>query len=191
MEWIFTLPYSEFEVINQISKKMTKKDWYSCYIPTSRQQKGIDFIVHNSKTNKILRIQVKSSRSFSGEPKEMKSGKIKYTYNLRFNNFISKYEEDNADYYLLFWLYPVYDVKKNIKSKAAFWKTLILCFSEKEMKDYLKKIKTKKERKEDRFFWFGFNTSEKVFWTRWLSSHEDVSKFLLENKIEEMIRKLK
>lgn len=191
MEWIFTLPYSEFEVINQISKKMNKKDGYSCYVPTSRQQKGIDFILHNNKTNKILRIQVKSSRSFSGEPKEMKSGKTRYTYNLRFNNFVSRYEDDTADYYLLFWLYPVYDAKKNIKSKTAFRKTLILCFSEKEMKDYLKKIKTKKEKKEDRFFWFGFDTSEKVFWTRWLEKQEDVSKFLLENKIDEIKKRLK
>jgi len=191
MEWIFTLPYSEYEVINQLQKYLKKSNGYSCYVPTSRQQKGIDFIIHNNKTNEILRIQVKGSRSFSGEPKEMKSGKIKYKYSLRFNNFISRYEDDNADYYLLFWLYPVYDVKKNIKSKADFRKTLILCFSEKEMKNYLKKIKTKKEKKEDSFFWFGFNTSERVFWTRWLEWNEDVSEFLLENKIEEIIDKLK
>ncbi|MBL7135865.1 MAG: hypothetical protein ISS81_04625 [Candidatus Marinimicrobia bacterium] len=46
MEGVFSLPYSEYEVINQLQKKLKKSEGYSFYIPTSRQQKGIDFIIH-------------------------------------------------------------------------------------------------------------------------------------------------
>lgn len=65
MEPVFTLPYSEHQAIEQITKKLKKSDGYSVYIPTSRQQKGVDFIVHNSKSNKFARVQVKSSRSYT------------------------------------------------------------------------------------------------------------------------------
>lgn len=191
MEGIFTLPYSEFEVINTLQKKFTKKAWYAFYIPTSRQQKWIDFIIHNYKNNKIIRIQVKSSRSFENESKLLKSGRKKYRYNLRFNNFVSKYNENNCDYYLLFWLYPSYNIKNNIKSKSAFWKTVILCFSEKEMKEYLSEIKTKREKKEDKFFWFWFDEVNKIFWTRWLNEDKNISKFLLENKFEDIKKSFK
>ena len=120
MEGVFTLPYSEYEVINELQKKFKKSDGYSFYIPTSRQQKGIDFIFHNNKINKMLRVQVKSSRSYINKPRKLKSGRIKsvkFKYTLWFRNFINKYKKDNADYYILFGLYPVYNEKKNIKGK--------------------------------------------------------------------------
>ena len=53
MEPIFILPYSEYEVINLIQNKVKKKDGFSCFIPVSRQQKGIDFILYSSKTNQM------------------------------------------------------------------------------------------------------------------------------------------
>ena len=43
MDAIFTLPYSEYGAINELKSKL--KGGYSYYIPTSRQQKGIDFII--------------------------------------------------------------------------------------------------------------------------------------------------
>ena len=189
MEGIFTLPYSEYEVINQLQKNMTKSEWYSFYIPTSRQQKGIDFLIHNNKTNKVLRIQVKSSRSYVAKPKELKSGKIKdikYKYHLWFNNFLDKYPKGNADYYILFGLYPLYESDQNMDSRVISWKSLILCFSEEEMFDYLKQIKTKKESKKDSFFGFGFNKWDEIYWTRWLIIDQDKSNFLLKNKLIEL-----
>ncbi len=194
MEGIFTLPYSEYQVINQLQKKLAKSDGNSYYIPVSRQQKGIDFIIHNNLSNKIIRIQVKSSRSYFQKPKKLKSGKIrdvKYKYHLWFNNFLDKYEKNNADYYILFGLYPVYQQNKNIKSKSIFWENLILCFSEKEMIKLLKKVRTKRKKKPDKFFSFGFNNGDEIFGTRGFKGNINLSKFLLENKLKELKRKLK
>ena len=187
MEGIFTLPYSEYEVIVQLQKKFSKKEGFAFYIPTSRQQKGIDFIIHNDKKNIMKRIQVKSSRSYVDTPKTLKSGKIKsvkYKYNLWFNNFIDKYDKNNADYYILFGLFPVYTQDENIKSKNIFWKSLILCFNEKEMQELLKQVKTKREKKEDKFFGFGFNTEKEIFATRGFLNEENKSNFLLDNKVD-------
>lgn len=78
MDAIFTLPYSEYEVIDVLRKKL--KNGASFYIPTSRQQKGIDFIIHNNKSNKYLRVQVKSSRAYVDEPREKKGNKRFYKY---------------------------------------------------------------------------------------------------------------
>ncbi|MBK8394996.1 MAG: hypothetical protein IPL26_07075 [Leptospiraceae bacterium] len=187
MEGIFTLPYSEYEVIVQLQKKFSKKEGFAFYIPTSRQQKGIDFIIHNDKKNIMKRIQVKSSRSYVDTPKTLKSGKVKsvkYKYNLWFNNFIDKYDKNNADYYILFGLFPVYTQDENIKSKNIFWKSLILCFNEKEMQELLKQVKTKREKKEDKFFGFGFNTEKEIFATRGFLNEENKSNFLLDNKVD-------
>ena len=187
MEGIFTLPYSEYEVIVQLQKKFSKKEGFAFYIPTSRQQKGIDFIIHNDKKNIMKRIQVKSSRSYVDTPKTLKSGKVKsvkYKYNLWFNNFIDKYDKNNADYYILFGLFPVYTQDENIKSKDIFWKSLILCFNEKEMQELLKQVKTKREKKEDKFFGFGFNTEKEIFATRGFLNEENKSNFLLDNKVD-------
>ena len=187
MEGIFTLPYSKYEVIVQLQKKFSKKEGFAFYIPTSRQQKGIDFIIHNDKKNIMKRIQVKSSRSYVDTPKTLKSGKIKsvkYKYNLWFNNFIDKYDKNNADYYILFGLFPVYTQDENIKSKNIFWKSLILCFNEKEMQELLKQVKTKREKKEDKFFGFGFNTEKEIFATRGFLNEENKSNFLLDNKVD-------
>ena len=187
MEGIFTLPYSEYEVIVQLQKKFSKKEGFAFYIPTSRQQKGIDFIIHNDKKNIMKRIQVKSSRSYVDTPKTLKSGKVKsvkYKYNLWFNNFIDKYDKNNADYYILFGLFPVYTQDENIKSKDIFWKSLILWFNEKEMQELLKQVKTKREKKEDKFFGFGFNTEKEIFATRGFLNEENKSNFLLDNKVD-------
>jgi hypothetical protein len=193
MEGIFTLPYSEYEVINKLQRKLGKINGNSFYIPTSRQQKGIDFILHNNESNKFLRFQVKSSRSYVQNPKKLKNGElteVKYQYHLWFNNFLDKYEKDNADYYILFGLYPVYQQTKNIKSKSVFWKSLIMCFSEKEMNNILSEVKTKREKKIDKFFGFGFNSSHQIFGTRGFEKDLDLSKYLLDNKLEELKQKI-
>ncbi|MBU0459815.1 MAG: hypothetical protein KJ771_03330 [Nanoarchaeota archaeon] len=194
MEGIFTLPYSEYEAISQIQKKLKKSEGYSCYIPTSRQQKGVDFIIHSSNTNKFLRIQVKSSRSYTQKPKQLKSGKsstVKYKNYLWFNNFIDKYEKDNADYYLLFGLFPIYNQKSNIKSKTDHWDSVVICVSEKKMFNILKNVKTKKEKKKDRFFDIAFNEKNKIFGIRGFPSETDLSEFLLSNMTDELKKKLK
>lgn len=187
MDGIFNLPYSEFEVINVMQRLLKKSDGYSVYVPVSRQQKGIDFIVHNFNTNKLLRFQVKSSRTYIHEAKELKNGKIKrpkYKYNLWLNNFIDKYEKGRCDYYILFGLYPVYSPEKNIKDK--FWKSILLCYNENEMLEILEKIKTKKEEKTDRFFSYGFNTGNEIFNERGLKEDINATAHMLKNKISQI-----
>ncbi len=115
---------------------------------------------------------------------------VKYQYYLWFNNFLERYEPGNADYYILFGLYPVYQQNQNIKSKSVFWKSLMLCFSEKEMIKLLQQVKTKREKKADKFFGFGFNFDTEVFGTRGFENDVNLSHFLLENKLDELKRKL-
>src|SRR5574344_872638 len=145
MDSIFTIPFSEYSVIEHIQRELKKKEGFSVFIPTSRQQKGIDFLLHYAKNNRTLRFQVKSSKTYIHDPK--RSSKKRYNYYLWLNNFIEKYEKGNSDYYIIFGLYPVYDNRKNIKSK--FWKSIVLCYSEEEMFELLNQVKTKKEQKVD------------------------------------------
>ncbi len=188
MDAIFTLPYSEYEVINELRKKL--KNGASFYIPTSRQQKGIDFIIHSSKNNKHLRVQVKSSRAYVDEPREKKGNKRFYKYHLWFNNFGERYQIGNADYYLLFGLYPEYSNAKNIRSKKVFWKSMILCFSEDEIFDLLKSIKKTKNNKVDKFFDICFDDPREVFGSRGFNNDIDLSQFLLDKKLADIIDKL-
>ena len=64
MDPVFTLPFSEYAVLDKITRHLDKKDGFSIYVPVSRQEKGVDFLVHNSNNNRSLRFQVKSSRSY-------------------------------------------------------------------------------------------------------------------------------
>lgn len=192
MDAIFTLPYSEYEVINELKKKL--KNGYSFYIPTSRQQKGIDFLIHNSKNNNLLRIQVKSSRAYIDEPGEKKNRRRKYKYNLWFNNFIEKVSHNDkmVDFYLLFGLYPEYKTgkNKNIRAKSVFWKKMVVCFSEKEMANFLKNIKVTKNKKQHRFFGFGFDESDKIFATTGFEDDLEMTEFLLDMKTDDIKSRL-
>jgi|SRR3989338_1186683 len=186
MEAIFTLPYSEYETINDLRKRLAQPKGNYFYIPTSRQQKDVDFIVHNLKSNRCLRFQVKSSRSYSNEPRKLKSGKEIYRNNLWFNNFIKTCKKSNADYYILFGLYPVYKTTRSIHLKLDFWKNLIMCFSKQEMIEILKEAKTIRENKEERFFGFGFNSENEIYGTRGFKDKPNLSKFLIQNKIKDL-----
>ena len=191
MDGIFTLPYSEFEAILQMQKLFKKNNGYAVFIPVSRQQKGIDFIVMNTKNNKVLRVQVKSSRSYLGQPKSKRAKNKGLKYYFWFNNFIKKYEKGRADLYLLFGLYPIYEAKYNIKSKERIWKSMILAFTDKEMHEFLKMVKTKREKKEDRFFGIGFSELSAIYTRRGFDRQEIISSHLLANKIKELSRKLR
>lgn len=174
MEGIITLPYSEYDVINKMSKLLKKSDGYSFYIPTSRQQKGVDFVILKEKSNKHLRIQVKSSRSYvKGD-----------NFFLWFNNFVDKYEEDNADLYVLYGLYPILKEGHKVSTKKKAWNSVILCFNEKEMHEFLKQVKTKKTNKNDKFFGVKFTNPDRITTERGFTQEQDISKHLLENYLK-------
>jgi hypothetical protein len=144
MEPVFTLPYSEYVVVNEFSQHFGKQDGFSIYVPASRQEKGVDFLLHYSNDSTCLRFQVKSSRSYiNNNQRSLAKGALKYT--LWFNNFINRYKPNQADFYVLFGLYPAYVIDKSINSKKSF-RSLILCLADNEMKELLEQVKTKKEK---------------------------------------------
>jgi len=146
MEAIFSLPYSEYQVIEEFTKYFPKNKDYSCFIPVSRTNKGIDFILLNQKNGKSVTFQIKGSRSYYDLGEE--------SDNFWFSNFNDKLEEIKADYYILFGMYSDYKIglKKGIKTKEA-WKHFILCIPFKKMKKILEKVVQKKDNsKPDKFF---------------------------------------
>jgi hypothetical protein len=195
MEPVFTLPYSEYAVVNEFSHHFGKRDGFSIYVPASRQEKGVDFLLHYSNNNSCLRFQVKSSRSYiNNNQHSLKSmpspilgeapASAIYKYNFWFNNFINRYRPNQADFYVLFGLYPVYAIDKSIDSKKSFWSSLILCLADEEIKELLEQIKTKKEKKQDRFFGIGFNSPKVIYGTRGFSPHKNMTHHLLDQQVQ-------
>lgn len=186
MEPIFALPYSEYAVINEFSRHLRKGDGFSIYVPTSRQEKGVDFLVYNSQYRKSLRFQVKGSRSYvEDDPRSLAKGNFRFC--LWFNNFRKRYTAGETDYYVLFGLYPEYAVDKAIHARRSFWRTLILCFLDGEMKELLDSVLTKRERKPDRFFYVEFDSPGKVCGTRGFLDFPDgrgLTPYLLKNRLE-------
>ena len=177
MQPVFTVDSSEYYTMEYLEKILKKGDGNSFYIPTSRQNKGVDFVIHNNKTNNILRIQVKNSRVYPPR----KSGKG-YKHRLWINNFLGKYEKNNADYYILYGKYYEFGTEST--------KEMILCFPEADMFKILKQLKTKKEQKREHSFYVAFNNENEVFITRGLKHPKNVSKYLIENKINELKSRL-
>lgn len=184
MEPAFTIPLSEYSVIARLSKIFRKKNGYSLYIPVSRQEKDVDFILFNTVRNTSLRFQVKSSRSYINDEKMMSKGHARY--NLWFNNFIGRYAPGGADFYVLFGLYPIYNGESSIHSKHKHWGEILLFFSDEEMKATLDMVLTKKEQKPDRFFGIGFDDLTAIKGLRGFLTPRDFTMHLLESKAEDI-----
>jgi hypothetical protein len=190
MEGKFTLQWPEYAVMNKLAEAF-KKENYAVFVPVSRQQKGIDLLLFNTKNHKSLTIQVKSSRSFymGREREEQKLG-----YAIWLNNFVDKISGAGADYYIIYGLYP----RKNTKGvPAESWDDLFLCYSEAEMLTFLKRVRQKKDRqKPDKFFGFEFNDKGTVVTGRGILTetgalaHEDASACLLNKRLAEMKKRL-
>ena len=190
MEPIISLPYSEYETIVQIQKYFKKNDGFSVCVPVSRQQKGIDFIVLNTLNSKVLRFQVKGSRPYIPTAAEQKKRDL-FKYIFWFNNFYDRYKPGMADVYILFGLYQVYDFKKNIKSRTKFWESFVLAFKDEEMEKFLDTIRTKDEEKHDRFFYISFNDLSNITVTRGRKDRPNLNKYLLMNRVPELLKQLK
>jgi hypothetical protein len=55
MDACFTLPYSEACVIDEFQHSFVKKDGFSIYVPVSRQEKAVDFILINHNSTKFAK----------------------------------------------------------------------------------------------------------------------------------------
>ena len=174
MNPIFTIPYSEYKAIDYLSQLFKKKDGYSIFLPVSRQEKGVDFILIKriKKSVKTVTFQVKSSRPYVLK-KKVSSGDI-YVFGSWFNVFQIS---DECNYYLL-----VIDSPSAINDK---WDSLILLFTNKEMKDFLSSVKTMKQNKPDRQFGFSITSDGKVFLVRGRGKGNkpiDYTKYKFENR---------
>ena len=195
MDPIFTLPYSEYAAISVFSR-IFPKGQYAILVPTSRQQAGIDFVVMKIGTRRVLRIQVKSSRTYESEEKPGSKNKNRGPkMTLWFGNFRKSYQQGIADLYLFLGVYPAYSLKKPV-SRAA-WKTVLLAMKDSETGRFLRSVKTSKGR-DDRFFYVSFNPSERgsvdeVTLTRGAGTRKKASwsKYLLDRRRNRILRMLR
>ena len=119
-----------------------------------------------------------------------KSQRKEYGYTLWFNNFVDRFESGQADWYFLFGLYPVYSIEENIKSRERFWRSVILAFSDEEMKSLLDQVKTK-EGKKGRFFYIVFNTLSEIYGTRLGPERRELTHHLLSSRKTDLKKALR
>lgn len=187
MEPIFNLPYSEYRVILQLSKILKKKDGYGFYIPLSRQQKGVDFLIFNHNSKKKISFQIKSSRAYEKSPPKREPKTHRFQFYLWFTNFSKSYVPGIADFYLLHGLFPKYaPAKTPINSKKIVWSDVMLLYTDREMQKFLNGIRNKKNSKRSPFFGFGFDEASIIFLTRGAERQISVTKHLLSNKITKL-----
>ncbi len=179
MEPIFTLQYGEYAVADYLKKHLKN---VSVFVPTSAQEKGIDLLLYkfNKYKHKILTVQVKMSRTYINEKKEM-------PYGLWFNRFDVS---DNADWFMLVGIYC--NNKKELKAHNTKWGTIILAFKNREMNKFLNNIRQRKDvSKLDKMFSFRFDADNNIVLSRGSKKLKDVSMYLIENRIEEIIKVFK
>lgn len=188
MDPVFTLPYPEFIVAEQLSKLLPKKEGYSVNVPLSRQQQGFDLLAHSARSGKVVRIQIKSSRSYPGKPAKRRAARERFNHNLWFNNF--KFHDNVADFYVLLGLYSKRGLDKGLRKKRWYGHQMLI-FRDKEMKKFLKSVRTK-GGKRDRFFAFSFDAdSPEIFLTRGASQHKPFKEFSLEHRVKDLKRFLR
>lgn len=179
MEPIFTMQYGEFAVADYLSKHI--KD-ASVFIPASAQEKGIDLLLyrHSNGCNTTNTIQVKMSRTYYKD--KPGSG---YPYSLWFNRFPI---QSNANWYVLVGIYAKHPSNAaNAKANDTSWGTIMLAFTKKEMAAFMAEVKQKKDpTKDDKMFGFGFDDAKNIFQTRGYSQVRDMSKYRIENRLDEI-----
>jgi hypothetical protein len=167
MDPVFTLQWPEFLLANRLQKLLPKKDGYSVLIPTSRQEKGIDLAVLKKShgQNRVVTIQIKASRTYSGTPPKRENTK-KFAFYTWFNRFDVPEE---ADFILLF----------------GWYRGCTLLFTKDEMKQLMLNCLTVGGQ-PDKMFGFGFNDPSAVFQTRGDKDRnlKSFSDFLLDNRVK-------
>ena len=189
MESTFTLPFPEYSAIWELSQFFKKNDEYSCFIPVSRQQSHVDFILRNAKSGKNVSFQVKSSRSWTWDNKW--EGENVTWNGFHFNNFLEKCKPGLADYYLLFGVYPKYLQTAKVSAKHQHWSSTILCFSGSEMISTLQEVRLKRDpTKHDRFFSFSIGSNGEIRGNRGFKNWPKLNQYLLESKIPDIKKQI-
>lgn len=177
MQAMFTLQYGEFVVADYLSKAIKEA---SVFIPTSSQEKGIDLLLYKFQdgVNVVNTIQVKMSRAYYYPNK-------KYQGTLWLNRFVP---QDNADWFIIVGIYAKYPERiENAKATDTKWDTIMLAFTNKEMKQFMEEVRLKTNpEKYDKMFGFGFNGKDEIMQTRGFAEDRDMKKYLIENRIDEI-----
>jgi hypothetical protein len=183
---VFTLPYSEFCVAQQLSRHLPSRDGYSIYAPLSRQQPGVDLMLarRRRRSVRVACIQVKSSRTYS-HPGSGSRAKRKFRYYTWFNTFTCP---PQADFFCLVSLYPAVDAAQR-RELGSWWAPQVLVFSQAEMKRFLGRVRTVSGG-ADPMFGFGFDEANHAFQTRGDSARRfrEYSDHLLPNRLRVLQR---
>ncbi len=181
MNPIFTLQYSEYKVAEELKNAIKGA---TVWVPTSAQEKGIDLLLykHSKNRNKVVTIQVKSSRAYKSK---------------KYNNYfwLNRFEPNpNADFFIMIGTYADRsEDKSSFKRKDIKWKDILLVYTQEEIKELFENIAiTKKEEKLDNMWAFGFNTLNHIYIVR--GKYEDkkeITNHLLSNRIDMIEEKLK
>jgi hypothetical protein len=186
MEPIFSLPYSEFCVAQQLSRLLPSAKGYSLYAPVSRQQPGVDLVIarRRGRRVRVACIQVKSSRTYSRPTATIRTKKP-FRYYTWFNNFDCPPE---ADFFCLVALYPAVDAAQK-RELGTWWAPQVLLFSQSEMRRFLRQVRTVGGRR-DRMFGCGFDRPDQAFQTRGDSARRfrDFSDHLLPRRLGKLRR---
>jgi len=179
MDAVFTLPYPELVVGETLCQHFKKKDGFSVHIPLSRQQKGFDLLIYHRASGRSAAVQVRASRSYFEKP-PVRSTTVRYNYSLWFKRF--KEARKQADFYILFGLYPKEDiVSAPLHRKGtpkAWWHHRMLLFSDEEMHKIIEPIPS------NGFFSFSFDHgNEKMTLTRGAEEHVDYSNHTFQRKV--------
>ena len=188
MDAKFTIPYGEYSVADELSREKL-----SVFIPSSRQEKGIDLILYKYEdgNNKTATVQVKQSKTYFGD-KLIKVGedKIAVSGYLWFNRFEV---QENADWFLLTGLRVVHPKawdKAGIKDVS--WESITLAFTHDEMKFFMDNVKQRRNpSKDDSMFGFHYDRNKNIYQTRGCQENICVNDYLLENRISDIKSSMK
>jgi len=177
MESIFTIPFTEYVSMEEISHFFRKGKGYSILIPSSRQQKGFDFVLFNQNNNKSLKFQVKSSKVYMGKEPKREIKKRRFQYYFWMNKF--EIEEHDSDYYLFIGIY-----NKNInklkmdhsKDYKKWYKFQFFIFSKQELITLFNTF-------TESTFAIGFDNEKQAFLTkgRGAETFEEFSQYILDS----------
>ncbi len=193
MDAIFTIPYGEFAAADKLVNLITKKKKVSAFVPASRQEKGIDLVLYSDTgiKNEFITVQVKQSRTYyENKTISVNGKKVPVTGYLWFNRFDVP---DNADWFLLIGtrvVHPKAWDKASITDVA--WDPIILALNNDEMKNFMLNVKQRKNpTKDDKMFGFHYDDNGNVYQVRGCAVNQDVTKYLLENRLTEIINSFK
>src|SRR5260370_31030328 len=163
MEPIFSLPYSEFCVAQQLAGYVRARQGSSLYAPISRQQPGVDLMLarRRGRRVRVACIQVKSSRTYSHPERTGRIGRPSFRYYTWFNNFDCPPE---ADFFCLVALYPAVDSAQR-RELGTWWAPQVLLFSQNEMRRFLRQGRTVGGTR-DPMFGFGSDRRDHAIQTR-------------------------